>query len=168
MWQDSDKNSRIIWQMFLYTSHWYCLSKWCFNTNTQLLLLSLSKFCFKYNKWRNVSRCGIDSLLSPLGCMASSSHICIFRIFNSEPFPPSLTLLSWLLRPLWVGWGCAGDLENYCSPELCSQLPSSVCPWNLRYLTDFLESIGETHFSSHRWPLQALVVFIPDFSWCLP
>lgn len=25
--------------MFLYTSHWYCLSKWCFNTNTQLLLL---------------------------------------------------------------------------------------------------------------------------------
>lgn len=117
------------------------------------------------NKWSNVSRCGIDSFLPPLGCVTSWSHICIFRILNS--FPPSLTLLRGLLGPLWVGWGCAGALDNSCSSELCSQLPPSVWSWNLKYLTDFLESVEETHFSSHRCPLQALMMFIPDFSPCL-
>lgn len=79
-----------------------------------------------------------------------------------------------LFHPVWhssVGcWGhCgwAGALQNSCSSELCSQSPPSACPWNLRYLTGFLEITGETHFSSHRWPLQALIEFIPDFSPCL-
>lgn len=152
--------------MFLYTSHWFCLSKWCFNTNTQLLLLF-------YRCQNFVSDAINGEMWADVALTVFSLHWAAWQARVTSAFLEYFILS--LFHPVWHSslgcWGhCgrAGDLDHSCSSDLCSQLPPSLCSWNLRFLTDFLESIGGTHFSSPWWPLQALAVFIPDVSQCLP
>lgn len=152
--------------MFLYTSHWFCLSKWCFNTNTQLLLLF-------YRCQNFVSNAINGEMWADVALTVFSLHWAAWQARVTSAFLEYFILS--LFHPVWHSslgcWGhCgrAGDLDHSCSSDLCSQLPPSLFSWNLRFLTDFLESIGETHFSSPWWPLQALAVFIPDVSQCLP
>lgn len=152
--------------MFLYTSRWCSLSKWCSNTNTQLLLL--------FHRCQNFVSCVTinGAMWADVALTVSFLHWAAWQAGVTSAF-----LEYWILfHPAWhssggswghCGWAGAVQ-ELWTTPaELCSQLPPSVWSWNLKYLTDFLESVEETHFSSHRCPLQALMMFIPDFSPCL-